>query len=81
MQSRLHAWLTGRGLTAQALTRAERIALIAALDAHGLFEAKRAVEHVAQMIGASRAAAYGYLAEARRTNATQAPAVQAKDSA
>jgi predicted transcriptional regulator YheO len=64
-QAKLHAWLKARGLNAKALTRAERIELIAALDADGLFEARRAVEHVAEMIGASRAAAYGYLSEAR----------------
>jgi predicted transcriptional regulator YheO len=64
-QARLHAWLKARGLSAQALTRPERVELIAALDGDGLFEARRAVEHVAEMIGASRAAAYGYLAEAR----------------
>jgi len=64
-QAKLHAWAKARGLNAKALTREERIALIAALDADGLFEARRAVEHVAEMIGISRAAAYGYLGEAR----------------
>jgi predicted transcriptional regulator YheO len=66
-QAKLHAWLKTRGLSAKALTREERIELIAALDADGLFEARRAVEHVAEMIGISRAAAYGYLGEARGT--------------
>jgi D-arginine utilization repressor len=64
-QAKLHAWLKVRGLNAKALTRDERIELIAALDADGLFEARRAVEHVAEMIGASRAATYGYLTQAR----------------
>ena len=64
-QAKLHAWLKARGLSAKALTRAERIEMMAALDEDGLFEARRAVEHVAEMIGASRAAAYVYLAEAR----------------
>jgi predicted transcriptional regulator YheO len=70
-QARLHAWLGERGLSARALKRQERIELIAALDAQGLFEAKRAVEHVGEMIGASRAATYGYLTEARRRGASQ----------
>jgi D-arginine utilization repressor len=64
-QAKLHAWLKARGLNAQALTREERIELIGALDQDGLFEARRAVEHVAEMIGVSRAAAYGYLTQAR----------------
>jgi predicted transcriptional regulator YheO len=64
-QAKLHAWLKARGLNAKALTREERIELIAALDGDGLFEARRAVEHVAEMIGASRAATYGYLTQAR----------------
>ena len=64
-RAKLHAWLKTRGLNARALTREERIELIAALDADGLFEARRAVEHVAEMIGVSRAAAYGYLTQAR----------------
>lgn len=71
-QAKLHAWLKARGLNAKALTRDERIELIAALDADGLFEARRAVEHVAEMIGASRAAAYGYLTQARAQARTQA---------
>ena len=70
-QSRLHAWLGEHGLAAGSLTRAERVALIGALDADGLFEARRAVEHVGRMIGASRAATYGYLAEARARGASK----------
>jgi predicted transcriptional regulator YheO len=64
-QAKLHAWLKVRGLNAKALTRDERIELIGVLDKDGLFEARRAVEHVAEMIGASRAATYGYLTQAR----------------
>lgn len=61
----LHAWLKNQGLALSALGRAEKIALVTALDREGLFETRRAAEHVASLIGASRASVYAYLAAAR----------------
>lgn len=61
----LHAWLKSQGLALAALSRAEKVALVAALDRDGLFETRRAAEHVASLIGASRASVYAYLAAAR----------------
>jgi len=64
----LHGWLRARGLTIPALKRGDRVALIAALDAQGLFLTRNAVDHLAGLIGASRASIYNYLADARRAN-------------
>ena len=44
------------------------MALVAALDAHGLFQTRKAADHLASLIGASRASIYNYLADARRQN-------------
>lgn len=65
----LHAWLRERGIALAALTRADRVALVAALDAQGLFATRNAAQHVAGLIGASRASVYNYLADARRPSA------------
>jgi len=62
----LHDWLRQRGVALAALTRADRVALVAALDAQGLFATRHAAQHLAGLIGASRASVYNYLADARR---------------
>lgn len=62
----LHAWLKASGLALSALKRADRIALVAALEEQGLFKTRNAVDHLASLIGASRASIYNYLAAARR---------------
>ena len=62
----LHEWLRGQGLALTALRKADRVALVAALDARGLFETRKAADHLAALIGASRASIYNYLADARR---------------
>lgn len=64
----LHGWLRERGLTVPALKRGDRVALVAALDARGLFLTRNAVDHLAGLLGASRASIYNYLAAARRSN-------------
>jgi len=62
----LHDWLRTRGLALTALKKGERVALVAALDQRGLFQTRNAVDHLAGLIGASRASIYNYLADARR---------------
>ena len=64
----LHDWLRNRGLALTALKKSDRVALVAALDAHGLFQTRKAADHLASLIGASRASIYNYLADARRQN-------------
>ncbi|OCO99001.1 MULTISPECIES: PAS domain-containing protein [unclassified Ensifer] len=61
----LHGWLGERGLALSALKRGDRVALVAALDERGLFQTRNAVDHLASLIGASRASIYNYLAAAR----------------
>lgn len=61
----LHAWLKARGLALAALRRADKVALVSVLDRQGLFRTRNAVEHLAGLIGSSRATIYNYLAEAR----------------
>ena len=62
----LHDWLRPRGLALTALKKGDRVALVAALDERGLFQTRNAVDHLAGLIGASRASIYNYLADARR---------------
>jgi D-arginine utilization repressor len=64
----LHDWLRTRGLALTALKKGDRVALVAALDERGLFQTRNAVDHLAGLIGASRASIYNYLADARRQN-------------
>lgn len=64
----LHDWLRGNGLALSALKKVDRVALVANLDARGLFQTRNAVDHLAGLIGASRASIYNYLADARRQN-------------
>ncbi|WP_337183192.1 PAS domain-containing protein [Shinella sp.] len=62
----LTEWLRGRGLALPALRKGDRVALVAELDRRGLFQTRNAVDHLAGLIGASRASIYNYLADARR---------------
>ncbi len=64
----LHDWLRTRGLALTALKKGDRVELVAALDRRGLFQTRNAVDHLAGLMGASRASIYNYLADARRPN-------------
>lgn len=61
----LHDWLKEQGLALSALKRSDRVALVAALEERGLFKTRNAVDHLASLIGTSRASIYNYLAAAR----------------
>ncbi len=61
----LHDWLKERGLALSALKRSDRVALVAVLEERGLFKTRNAVDHLASLIGTSRASIYNYLAAAR----------------
>jgi predicted transcriptional regulator YheO len=63
----LHDWLRSRGLALTALKKGDRVALVGALDSRGLFQTRNAVDHLASLIGTSRASIYNYLADARRS--------------
>jgi predicted transcriptional regulator YheO len=63
----IRAFLESRRKALKALDREERIALIAELDAAGLFEARNAAPHVASAMEISRATVYALL-NAARTN-------------
>lgn len=52
----------------KALDREERVALVAELDAAGLFQARNAVPHVAGALGVSRATVYALLNAARNSS-------------
>lgn len=69
MNTALHDWLRERGLSLSALTRADRVDLVAALEARGLFKTRNAAEHLAGLTGTSRTSIYNYLAAARRMSA------------
>lgn len=58
-------YLREKSCTLGALTKADRIALVARIDEAGLFEARGAAEYMARQLEVSRAALYRYLAEAR----------------
>jgi predicted transcriptional regulator YheO len=58
-------FLTTNGTSLQALDRSDRIALLSALDAKGLFETRNAAPFIAQSLGISRASVYGLLSVAR----------------
>lgn len=66
MNSALNEWLQDRGLSLSVLKRADRVQLVAALEARGLFKTRNAAEHLASLTGTSRASIYNYLADARR---------------
>ncbi|MBO4255441.1 hypothetical protein GRC12_16380 [Streptomyces griseorubiginosus] len=65
----LDAHRIGRNRPWAALDRAERLDLFRALDDHGVFAVRRAVEQVAGRLGISRASAYSYLSQARAASA------------
>jgi D-arginine utilization repressor len=48
-----------------ALTRAQKIQAVRALDAQHLFATRNAVQHVGEILGVSRATVYNWLSEAR----------------
>jgi predicted transcriptional regulator YheO len=54
-----------RGWRRDALRRPERLALVRALDARGLFATRNAAEHAGRALGVSRASIYALLKEAR----------------
>jgi predicted transcriptional regulator YheO len=54
-----------RGLSRGRLTRADRLALVEALDRQGLFAIRRGAEHAARALGVSRATIYTLLKEIR----------------
>jgi D-arginine utilization repressor len=54
-----------RGVRRDALTRADRIAIVAAVDAQGLFATRHAADHVARALRTSRATVYTLLKEVR----------------
>ncbi|WP_286201713.1 PAS domain-containing protein [Ochrobactrum sp. SFR4] len=60
-----HQWLQKQQLAVSALKKADKIALVAALEEHGLFETRYAAEHLAALMGSSRATIYNYLNEIR----------------
>ncbi|GAA3719659.1 helix-turn-helix transcriptional regulator [Streptomyces tremellae] len=57
------------GRPAERMTRADRLALVAALDRDKVFAVRRAVPFVTSALGVSRSTVYGLLAEARATAA------------
>jgi D-arginine utilization repressor len=65
MQTVLQAWLHSAGASITALTREERISLVAEFDAHGLLEARGSADHGALLLGVARTSFYNYLREAR----------------
>jgi predicted transcriptional regulator YheO len=61
----IRAFLQERQLTLKALDRADRVALMGALDARNLFATRNAAQHVADALGVSRATIYNLLGDAR----------------
>jgi len=56
---------SGRSL--HAVTREEKIELVRQLESRGMFQVKKAVQIVADMLGLSRATVYNYLREGKET--------------
>ncbi len=61
----LRDFLSARSLSLNAITRPERIKLVAELDRRGLFEQRKAAEHIAVALSVSRATVYALLAASR----------------
>lgn len=61
----LRDFLTARSLSLSALTRRDRVELVAELDRRGLFEWRKAADHIASALGASRATIYALRAIGR----------------
>ncbi|MEW2545548.1 PAS domain-containing protein [Streptomyces sp. NPDC047002] len=59
------AHVRGCGRPVERMTRADRLALVAALDGDRVFAVRRAVPFVTSALGVSRSTVYGLLAEAR----------------
>jgi predicted transcriptional regulator YheO len=68
----IRAFLESRRKALKALDREERVALIAELDAAGLFEARNAAPHVASAMEISRATVYALLNAARANRSSRA---------
>ncbi|HVJ42854.1 MAG TPA: PAS domain-containing protein [Dongiaceae bacterium] len=64
----IRAFLQDHGTSLKALDRNDRMALLASLEAKGLFETRNAAPFVAETLGISRASVYGLLAAARETS-------------
>lgn len=71
MQQMIEAALVSSGRPSQLLDREERLALVGALDARGLFLIRGAVDEVASRLGVSRFTVYGYLDEIRKESGKQ----------
>ncbi len=63
-----------RARSPRALSRRDRLEIIRALDARGVFSVKRAMGQVAASLGVSRATAYACLHAVRSEGAAAAPA-------
>ncbi|HWT99160.1 MAG TPA: PAS domain-containing protein [Terriglobales bacterium] len=63
----IRTFLQEQGTSLKALDRNGRMALLASLEAKGLFETRNAAPFVAETLGISRASVYGLLAVARET--------------
>ncbi|MDY0874082.1 helix-turn-helix transcriptional regulator [Dongia rigui] len=61
----IRAFLEERQLTLKALDRADRVALMGALDARNLFATRNAAQHIADALSVSRATIYNLLGDAR----------------
>jgi len=64
----IRAFLQEHGTSLKAFDRNDRMALLARLEAKGLFETRNAAPLVAETLGISRASVYGLLAAARETS-------------
>ena len=51
-------WCRQHGVPRSALSRDDRLSLVADLDKHGVFNTRNAAEHVAAALGVSRATVY-----------------------
>jgi len=60
------SWCKERHLNRRALSRAQRLELVAELDQADLFATRHAAAHAAQALGVSRATVYSLLRDARR---------------
>ena len=61
----LNIFLKEKNVTLEALTRSQKIAAIQCLDEHNLFATRNAAQHVANVLGVSRATIYNWLNKAR----------------
>ncbi|MCO8269174.1 helix-turn-helix transcriptional regulator [Actinoplanes sp. TRM 88003] len=67
VESLIRAEELARGKPVAGLTRAERLALLAALDRRGVFSVRNAAPRVAQRLGVSRSGLFADLAACRKT--------------